>query len=100
MPCTPTPGGVDAEQMYNLAHRRRIGPPRRSREELVERRRAGADIAADVIGVVSFEIPGPITARASTRSRKPGANRSICSSMRGQHVDRRPGGTWQYVHTT
>ena len=42
---------------------------------------------------------GPITCRPSTRSRKPGANRSIWRSMASVMSTSEPFGTWQYAHS-
>ena len=40
------------------------------------------------------------TDRASTRSRKPGAKRSIWASIRADMSTVDPDGTWQYPHST
>jgi hypothetical protein len=42
---------------------------------------AGDDITADVVGVVRLLSATERTCRARMRSRKPGANRSICASI-------------------
>ena len=54
---------------------------------LPQRPAAAADVAADEVRVVRAPCrPASSRARASTRSRKPGANRSIWASMRVGHV--------------
>ena len=92
MPCTPPPGGVDAEHRKSrrsgvaYGFRRATGPGERAGAG----RRAAVDVAADVVRVVGARASaGACTCRARTRSRKPGAKRSICASIALGHVDRR-----------
>src|SRR5262252_1693866 len=40
-----------------------------------------------------------LTDRARIRSRKPGAKRSICASIRPDMSTSEPAGTWQYPHS-
>ena len=57
MPCTPAPGGVDAEQRYAPSPSRygcRVSRGRGEQLEVVER--AARDVAADEVGVRRFEI--------------------------------------------
>ena len=65
--------------------RRAVGRERRQRAEddLVERVAAAADVAADEVRrCAPAGRAGPSTWRARMRSRKPGAKRSTCASMR------------------
>ena len=54
MPCTPPPGGVEAEQRYTPVERRPVGVPPRHRPEhrLAQGRRAAVDVAAQQVRVV------------------------------------------------
>ena len=59
---------------------------------------AAGDVAVDHAAVVGLQRGGPQADRASTRSRNPGANRSIWSSMAPVRSPRQPRGTWPYAH--
>jgi hypothetical protein len=76
-------------------HRRRVRVPLRDRagERLRQHLRAAGDVAADEVGIVPFEDGRVITLRARMRSRKPGANRSTCASIRSAMSNVEPLGT-------
>jgi hypothetical protein len=58
-------------------------------DELAEVLDAAVDVAA------ASRAAGPDVARARMRSRKPGANRSTCASIRSVMSTVEPFGTWQ-----
>ena len=95
MPCTPPPGGVDAEQRYQpfTAYGVRIEPRDGPREELPSVVRTADHVAAHVVRVAPFQCGRAVTcAREDARSRKPGAKRSTWASIRVGHVHRGPVG--------
>ena len=100
MPCTPPPGGVDARQV-DAGQRGTVRVPRGVGRSTVCRSVGGpaADVAAEVVGYVLLHPRRRCGPLARIRSRKPGANRSICASMRADMSTSEPRGTWQYPHS-
>ena len=84
MPWTPPPGGVEPSTGRCAGAASRTGRARDgAREELHEVGDAARDVAAHVVRVVRARgRRAHQRVRARMRSRKPGAKRSICASMR------------------
>ena len=53
-----------------------------------------------LFGLRASTAAGAVMVRARIRSRKPGANRSICASIAAVWSSRHPFGTWQYTQKT
>lgn len=83
IPCTPPPGRVDDE------HRKTRGSGvahgvRESTGRAASWRQSDEPPSMDPptsLGLCASSATGPMTCRASTRSRNPGANRSTCASI-------------------
>ena len=97
MPWTPPPGGVEAEQRYTPSSGVRYGFQRGTGRNTVWRNVAAPPLTSPPsrFGLYDSASDAVRTVRASTRSRKPGAKRSICASMRSLMSTLEPLGTWQ-----
>ena len=97
MPCTPGPGGVEAEQRKTPGSGVRHGAGDQTGRFTNCPRLASPPPMSPPsrLALAASSAAGPITCRASTRSRNPGANRSICASIAPVMSTADPLGTWQ-----
>ena len=84
------PGRRGRAEIHALDRRPiRVPPRHRPEHRLAQRGRPAVDVATQQVRVVRLRLVRRAHPRARTRSRKPGAKRSICASMRSRHVHRR-----------